>query len=214
MRWQRGALGIDLSETVLVDGVHGVIIKHVTDENRGDGLINAYDEDDDNFDGMVTDAPGVALITIHADCTPLFVVDAKHSAIGLCHAGWRGTVDGMGIGMVQAMRDTFSSAPEDLLCVIGPHIGACCFEVHDDVAQRFELAFPGFGGVKPAIQAGKSFVDLTLAMSYQLFETGVPCGQVNIAHLCTCCNETMFHSYRRDGSKGGAMASFLQLLHA
>ncbi len=206
-----GSLGIQKSDTVLVDGVHGVNIKRVGMQHKGDGLIKPYEEGGENFDGMVTDIPGIALVTIHADCTPLFVLDLKKAAIGLCHAGWRGTVDGMGLQMVSKMRQAFGSEPEDLLCVIGPHIGACCFEVHEDVAQRFRDAFPGFGGIQPAADAGKYNVDLTLAMAFQLFCAGVTAHHVNIAHLCTCCNEALFHSYRRDGLTCGAMASFLQI---
>ena len=205
------ALGIDKGDTVMVDGVHGVDIKRVYDEQRGDGLIRPYTPEQATFDGMVTDVPGIALITIHADCTPLFVLDKKHRAIGLCHAGWRGTVDRMGCQMVDTMKREFSSDPEDLLCMIGPHIGACCFEVHEDVAQRFASAFLGFGGVQKTIDPEKYTVDLTLAMAYQLYENGIPAEHVNIAHLCTCCNKAMFHSYRRDGLSCGAMASFLQL---
>ena len=205
------SLGIHKSDTVLVDGVHGVNIRSVGTQHKGDGLIKPYENGSENFDGMVTDTPGIALVTIHADCTPLFVLDPKNAAIGLCHAGWRGTVDGMGAHMVSKMRETFNSDPQDLLCMIGPHIGACCFEVHEDVAQRFHDAFPGFGGIQQAQDAGKYRVDLTLAMAYQLFCSGVPAHHVNIAHLCTCCNETLFHSYRRDGLTCGAMASFLQL---
>lgn len=206
------ALGIDVNDTVLVNGVHGVGVRQVTHQNRGDGLINDYTKDSEPFDGMVTNEAGVALVTIHADCTPLFIVDTRRRAIGLCHAGWRGTVEGMATQIIHRMHTAFQSDAKDLVCMIGPHIGACCFEVHEDVAQRFEAAFAGFGGVRPAQAPGKYLVDLTLALAYQLFEAGVPAEQVNIAHLCTCCNETLFHSYRRDGKSGGAMASFLQLM--
>ncbi len=205
------ALGINKGDTVLVDGVHGVDIKRVDARHKGDGLVRPYTSDEATFDGMVTDTPGIALITIHADCTPLFVLDPKKKAIGMCHAGWRGTVDGMGFQMIAAMRKEFGSDPEDLLCMIGPHIGACCFEVHEDVAQHFSDVFTGFGGVQKAETPEKYTVDLTLAMAYQLYSGGIVPRNVNIAHLCTCCNQTMFHSYRRDGLTCGAMASFLQL---
>ena len=205
------ALGMDIAHAVLVDGVHGIHIKPVSARNRGDGLLRAYEGDREHFDGMVTSDPAVALITIHADCAPLFVLDPVQRAIGLCHAGWRGTVEGMGREILLSMRRNFGSQPKDLLCMIGPHIGPCCFEVHGDVAERFNQAFPGFAGVRKAREEGKYFVDLAKALAWQLFEEGVEPEKVNVAHLCTCCNPALFHSFRRDGMQGGAMASFLQL---
>jgi YfiH family protein len=206
------AMDIDVRDVVLVDGVHGVNVKRVYAANRGDGLSVAYGGERERFDAMVCDDAGVALATIHADCAPLFVVDVAHRAIGLCHAGWRGTADGIGTQLLRSMREAFNSAPHDLVAMIGPHIGPCCFEVDEDVARRFDAAFAGFGGIRPGEVAGKYFVDLTLAMAYQLYAHGVPARRVNVARLCTCCNQTLFHSYRRDGRRGGAMASFLQLL--
>jgi hypothetical protein len=205
------ALGVGRENAVLVNGVHGVHVKRVGKGNRGEGLLKDYAKGEEEFDGMVTNDAGVCLVTIHADCTPLFVLDPVVRAIGLCHAGWRGTVDGMGHSIIESMQREFGSRPEDLLVMMGPHIGACCFEVHADVAQRFAMAFPGFGGIRETGTIGKYYIDLTLAMAYQLYQKGVPPAQVNIARFCTSCNPTLFYSYRRN-NVCGAMASFMQLV--
>lgn len=205
------ALGIEPDNLVIVNGNHGVAVQHVGQHHRGDGLARAYTDQDAAFDGMITDAKQTALVTIHADCTPVFAYDPAHEAIGLCHAGWRGTVNGMIDTLIVQMQQAFHTDPSALLMAIGPNIGACCFEVDVDVAQAFERAFDQAGCVRAARKPGKYHVHLAHAAAYQMFSRGVAPDHVTMAHLCTCCNETLFHSYRRDGKQGGAMASFLQL---
>lgn len=205
------ALGIEPDDLVIVNGNHGIRIQHVGKAQRGDGFNRAYTPQDDTFDGLMTDEAHTALVTIHADCTPVFAYDPVHEAIGLCHAGWRGTVHGIIGALIARMHEQFATEPADLLMAIGPHIGACCFEVDEDVAQAFEKAFPLAGCVRAVHTPGKYHVHLAHAAAYQMFTQGVRAEHVTLAHLCTCCNETLFHSYRRNGRQGGAMASFLQL---
>ena len=102
------------------------------------------------MDGLLTDEPGVTLVTYYADCVPLYFLDPVHRAIGLAHAGWRGTVAGMGIKMVEAMAHKFGSRPEELLAAIGPSIGPCCYEVDQPVADAFAARTdwkPAFCGI-------------------------------------------------------------------
>lgn len=205
------ALGMRMQDCVIVNGNHGTVTKYVTQDNAGDGFLRPYMQDDMAFDGHVTDVPGLGLIAIHADCTPVYALDVQHRAIGLCHAGWRGTVNGMITSLIKSMQSRFGSDPEKLLCAIGPNIGPCCFEVHDDVAQQFDDKLAGFGGVAEAQEAGKSRVHLAHAAAFQLYRAGVRPEHTTMAHLCTCCNKQLFHSYRRDGKWGGSMGSFLQL---
>lgn len=207
-----GALGMRMEDCVIVNGDHGTVSKHVARAHAGDGFLRAYAPDEMTFDGHVTDTPGLGLVAIHADCTPVYALDTVHRAIGLCHAGWRGTVNGMVTSLIESMQTRFGSDPAQLLCAIGPNIGQCCFEVHDDVARQFEEKLPGFGGVAQAEQAGKSRVHLAHAAAFQLYRAGVQPAHTTLAHLCTCCNARLFHSYRRDGKWGGSMASFLQLI--
>ena len=206
-----GALGIRMQDCVIVNGDHGTVSKYVTRENAGDGFLRAYTAEDMTFDGHITDVKGLGLIAIHADCTPVYALDVQHQAIGLCHAGWRGTVNGMITSLISSMQERFDTDPAQLLCAIGPNIGQCCFEVHDDVAQQFDEKLAGFGGVDEAQEAGKSRVHLAHAAAFQLYRAGVRPEYTTMAHLCTCCNRHLFHSYRRDGKWGGSMGSFLQL---
>lgn len=225
------ALGIDPSSMVVVDGDHGTAIKRVDETHRGMGLYTSW-QDAGKFDGMTTAKPGIALCTIHGDCTPIFVLDPVKKTICMSHSGWRGTVSGMPGQSVKIMAELYGSRLEDLLVGIGPCIGGCCFEVGADVANQFKHAFPNAGCVvegswKPGqgnapgnggapetgkIDEEKPRVDIMRAAAWQLYEAGIPAANVTIAHMCTCCDDKHFHSFRRDGKLGGSMASILQLI--
>lgn len=204
------ALAIDPANMVIVDGDHGTNIKPIDASHKGRGLYTEWHGD--KFDGMSTASPGVALCTIHGDCTPIFVLDTANKAICMAHSGWRGTVNGMPGKCVTTMQERFNSRLEDLLVGVGPCIGGCCFEVDEDVAQQFAEAFPHAGCVSEGGQAGKYLVDMATATAWQLFETGLPPANATFANMCTCCDSEHFHSFRRDGRMGGSMAGILQLI--
>ena len=83
----------------------------------------------EDCDGMVTDLPDVALTSTHGDCIPLYAYDPDRKVIGLAHAGWRGTVDGIAAALALTMIKTYGCDPADIRTVVGPGIGRCCFEV-------------------------------------------------------------------------------------
>ncbi len=102
----------------------------------------------DDIDGLVTDVPGIALVTFYADCVPLYFVDPVHRAIGLAHSGWRGTVAGMGACMVRYMQEHFHQPPGG---AGGGHrtVHLCdCYEIGEDVAEQFRGTFSGKSSAK------------------------------------------------------------------
>lgn len=119
---------------------HTTNIHAVTEKDCGNGIGRASSYED--IDGLVTDVPGIALVTYYADCVPLYFVDPVHRAIGLAHSGWRGTVAGMAACMVLYMQEHFHSRPEELVTAIGPSICADCYEIGEDVAEQFRGHFP------------------------------------------------------------------------
>lgn len=203
--------GLAPRDTLIANAQHGTCVLHATAAQRGWGLFHRYTEEDPAFDGMVTNEESVALVATHADCTPVYLLDPVHRAIGLCHAGWRSTVGGMVTHMIQAMQTHFDTRPADLLAAIGPHIGPCCFEVDPPVGQAFAEAFPKADCVLPGKKPGKQQLDLTRASAYQLYQAGVRGEFLTVSDNCTCCEKALFFSYRRDGKACGAMASLLQL---
>ena len=131
-------------------------------------------------DACVTDKPGVPLSLTVADCVPVFFQDPVKGAVGLAHAGWRGTVTRIVGETVKRMVAAFGCRAEDILVGIGPSIGPAAFEVGPEVADEFRRAFPNHPEIvrehpdPAAAAAGKSFVDLWSANTVAAREAGVP----------------------------------------
>lgn len=206
------ALGIDPDALVVVHGNHGTNILRADASYKGRGLRSFWKDDEPFFDGLTTNEAGVPVCTIHGDCTPLFVLDPVQKAVCMCHSGWRGTVDGMPTRAIQTMVEAYGSDPSELLIAIGPCIGPCCFEVHEDVAQQFAQNYPRCGCIQPSETQGKYNIDIERVTAWQFYTAGVAARNTTIAGLCTCCNAEQFHSFRRDGRNGGSMAGFMQLV--
>ena len=120
------ALGVDKDRMVLSYQTHTANVRLVTEEDAGKGIWKERDYKD--VDGLITNVPGITLVTFYADCVPLYFVDPVHKAIGLSHSGWRGTVRRMGAVTLKAMEKAFGTKAEEVLCCIGPSICQDCFE--------------------------------------------------------------------------------------
>lgn len=187
---------------------HTTNIRYMTSADKGKGILRPRDYAD--VDGMLTDEPGLVLVTFYADCVPLYFVDPAHRAIGLAHSGWRGTVGRMGEHMVEAMGERFGSRPEELYAAIGPSICRDCYEVSEDVAEQFiemlgdEVAVPGKG-------PGKYQLDLWLANELILRQAGLQPSHIAVTDICTCHNSGYLFSHRASGGRRGSLAAFLML---
>ena len=210
---------------------HTTNIRRVTSDDKGKGITRPLDYQD--VDGLMTDEPGIALVTYYADCVPLLFVDPVHRAIGTAHSGWRGTVDRMGQCMVKAMGQAFGTRPEELQAAIGPSICQACYEVSGDVAQEFlgleketeELRRElfqsgsyrsGFSGglprvVEPGKQPDKFQLDLWLANYLILRQAGIPMQKIALTDICTCHNNAYLFSHRASHGRRGNLAAFLML---
>ena len=180
-------------------------------------------------DGLITATPGLLLGIQTADCLPIILVDPKHRAVGVFHAGWRGTVKRIVEKGVGEMRLRFGSRPRDLKAAIGPGIHGCCYEVGAEVREKFESQFayaaklfreieesdpvrekypmlfltaraPGHG-----VLPKKIFLDLVEANRQQLLAVGVPAKSIEASSLCTNCRTDFLFSYRAERGKTGRM---------
>lgn len=163
-------------------------------------------------DAVVTDARGVALMVLAADCVPVLVHDPVRGVIAAVHAGWRGTAGGITGNAVAAMRDAFGCAPEDLRAALGPAIGRCCYEVGPEVLAAVAAATP----LPPetlwdALPAGKGRLDLIAANIAQLEAAGVRPERIGAAGACTACRTDRFFSHRREGEPTGRGAAVIAL---
>lgn len=208
-----GAMGIRPEDMVLSYQTHTTNIRRVTKEDRGKGITRERDYRD--VDGLITDVPGIALVTFYADCVPLYFLDPVRRAIGLSHSGWRGTVERMGAKTIAAMGEAFGSRPEDILACIGPSICKGCYEVSEDVAEQFLNAFPkeAHGCIlEKGAAPGKYQLDLWSANQWVLLDAGIRMEHLAVTNVCTCCNPEVLFSHRASKGKRGNLGAFLELL--
>jgi polyphenol oxidase len=180
-------------------------------------------------DGLITATPGLLLAIQTADCMPVILVDAKHHAVGVFHAGWRGTVKRIVEKGVGEMYRHFGTRPRDLKAAIGPGIHGCCYAVGEEIRIKFESQFEYsdslFHEVKDsdpvrekypllfltARAPGHSelpkriFLDLVEANRQQLIAAGVPKKNIDSSPLCTNCNPSLLFSYRAEKGKTGRL---------
>ncbi len=204
-------LGMDMERMTLSFQTHTTNVRLVTEEDAGKGIVKERDYTD--VDGLITNIPGITLVTFYADCVPLYFVDPVHKAIGLSHSGWRGTVHRMGKATLEAMNREYGTNPADVIACIGPSICQDCFEVGPEVAAEFADAFAEQYHKELFYQKpnGKYQVDLWRANQIVLREAGIPENQIHTTDICTRCNPTHLFSHRIMGTERGNLAAFLAL---
>jgi len=160
-------------------------------------------------DGIITHGYNVPLVMRFADCVPLFLYDPVQNAIGVAHAGWKGTLLGVGPATVHAMIDHYGSKAEDIIAGIGPSIGPCCYEVGQEVVDGVKTTFGSTDELVTLPHNGGPHLDLWKANEQSLRHVGVQ--KIEIAALCTSCNTDEFFSHRRERSKTGRFGVVLGL---
>jgi len=180
-------------------------------------------------DGLITATPGLLLAIQTADCLPVILVDTKRRAVGVFHAGWRGTLKRIVEKGMGEMFRCFGTNARDVKAVVGPGIGGCCYQVGEEVRTKFESQFeygaklfrevkesdpvrekypllfltaraPGHGELPPKI-----FLDLVEANRQQLLAAGVLKKNIEASPLCTNCHPELLFSYRAEKGKTGRM---------
>ena len=145
------------------------------------------------YDGLITDQPGVGLMVQQADCQAVLLAEKRGRAVGICHSGWRGSVANIISSTIRALEIHFAVGPEDLVAAISPSLGPCCAEF---VNYRSELPEP-FWKLR---QEGDLF-DFWTISALQLRDAGVDPGNIGMASICTVCDKDFF-SYRRQRVTG------------
>ena len=205
------ALQVKREDMVLSHQTHTANVRVMTEEDRGKGIVRPRDYQD--VDGMVTNVPGLILVTMYADCVPLFFVDPVKKAVGLSHSGWKGTVQKIGAETVRVMKEQYGTRPQDLTAVIGPSICQSCYEVGEYVAGQFRASFSGIGceGLMKEKGGGKYLLDLREANVRILKASGLLKEHVYVSGLCTSCGGDLLWSHRKTGGRRGGMCAFLGL---
>ena len=204
-----GAIGINYRNLVFSDQTHEDNIRIVSIADLGKGI--SVPNDINNTDGLMTNIPGIPLITFYADCVPLFFLDKENKAIAVVHSGWKGTVLKIGAKTIRQMTEVYGTKSGDCLVGIGPSIGPECFEVGQEVADQFAGSFGTRTHIIRPLEKGKYTVDLWAANKLMLMEMGVPEENITISGLCTKCREDLFFSYRREKGRTGSMSAIMEL---
>ncbi len=205
------AIGVRCEDMVLSRQTHTTNVRVVTEKDKGKGIVRKRGYRD--VDGLITDVPGVCLVTSFADCVPLYFVDPVRRVIGLSHSGWRGTAGKIGKRTVERMTQEFGCDPSDILAAIGPSICRDCYEVSADVIEKFREAFPeeSWSSLFCAGEKGKYQLDLWKANEQIFREAGIMPEHIAVTNLCTRCNSRVLYSHRAMGEKRGNLCAFLAL---
>jgi YfiH family protein len=155
-------------------------------------LVDANSAGRPRCDVLITRSPSKTLMLRYADCAPVLLADTRQKAIGLVHAGWRGSAVRAAHAAVSALVEAFGSRPGDIVAGIGPAIGPCCYTVGDDVVTAFSD--------RPSLLDGGK-LDLWEANRQALIEAGVPAAQIEVAGICTQCHAESFFSHRANGGQ-------------
>ncbi len=203
--------------------VHSDVIWHI------DSAVDSKHKELIVGDGLITATPGLLLAIQTADCLPVIVVDTKRHAVGVFHAGWRGTVKRIVEKGIGEMVRCFGSRPRDMRAAIGPGIQGCCFEVGEEVRTKFESQFAYAASLFHEVKDSdpvrekypllfltarapghselpkKIFLNLVEANRQQLIAAGIPKKNIESSPLCTNCHPELLFSYRAEKGRTGRM---------
>ena len=193
------AFGVSENKLAITSQIHEDEIKEV----KNIGKFTVFD----GVDGLVTNEPGVTLATFHADCLAVYMIDPEKKAVGLAHAGWRGTVKNIAGKLARKLESTYGCNKENLICALGPSIGSCCFEVSSDVTEIFRsLDIP-----ETYLKDGNK-IDLPEVNRRLLLNEGLKDENIIKSDVCTMCFKDLLFSHRATGGKRGTNAAFISLV--
>ena len=202
------AVGVNSEAVVAAEQIHGDKIAVITHEQAGKGAFS-YKEAIAGTDALVTNVPGVPLLLCYADCVPVCIVDPVQEAIGVIHAGWKGTVSKIVQKTLAVMGTQYGTKADNCLVGIGPSIGPCCYQVNETVLNPLKNTFPNWIDLVKNMQTG-TFLNLWEANRCQLIDVGVHEERVVVSQVCTACNTSIFFSHRREAGATGRMGALLQ----
>lgn len=205
------AIGVRCEDMVFSQQTHTSNVRVVTEADRGMGITRPLAWQD--VDGLVTDVPGICLVTFYADCVPLFFVDPVKKVIGLSHSGWRGTVAKIGKETIRKMQEVYGCDPGDILAAVGPSICQDCYEVSEEVIRQFQEHFSekDRASLFYKKENGKYQLDLWRANELIFLESGIKTEHIAVTNICTHCNSDVLYSHRTMGDQRGNLAAFLAL---
>ena len=182
--------------------IHSNIVNKVDKDNIGQII---------DGDAIVTNEKNVPLLILTADCVPVVLVDKVNKAVGLVHAGWRGTYGKICSETLQSMKENYNTNTEDVVAIIGPSIGKCCYEVSYDLVEKFSALLPNADEKIYEIRDEKYYLDLWEINTQILKEFGVLKSNIINMNICTSCNCDRFFSYRKHDKTTKRIGTFIEI---
>ncbi|MDQ1284755.1 MAG: purine-nucleoside/S-methyl-5-thioadenosine phosphorylase / adenosine deaminase [Thermodesulfobacteriota bacterium] len=193
------SLGIESSGIITCRQVHGdriLICKEVPKK-----IVAA--------DAIIATTPGLYPLIRTADCVPILIIDRVKKISAAIHAGWKGTVLRIIRKTLSTLTDIFKCDKSDIIVALGPSIGKCCYEVDrvvlDPLFQNLPWATE-FAVPCQDISASndiKKRLDLGAINQSELIKFGIYKKNIYKLNMCTSCNVSDLHSFRRDGASSG-----------
>jgi len=204
------AVGFNAKNLIAINHDHSIDVQTVDKENAGEGVYKLYGKDERPIsDALITNDFDVPIMTLHADCIPIFFYDKQLRVASVCHAGWKGVYGNIVSNVIDKMQKENGSKTSDILVAIGPCISVESFEVSDDLAEQFENTYNQFDIITPRIK-GKHHVDIQKCCCLEIISKDIPKQNIHVANMCTYRDSKLFYSYRRD-KKCGSMGAIMQL---
>lgn len=188
--------------------IHDVWLVHGTDIVYADAP-RVPGVPSEKADILFTDNPEVSLFMRFADCVPLLFHDPEKHVIGIAHAGWMGTLQGVAGTAIRGMQERYGSKPADVVVGIGPSIGVDHYEVGEEVAAKFQEKYPEHAEGILQRRNGSVHLDLWAANACQLKDAGVE--QIQVSGICTACNLNDWFSHRAEKGKTGRFGALMAL---
>ncbi|MDQ0217162.1 peptidoglycan editing factor PgeF [Peribacillus cavernae] len=203
-----GHLPFPLQNWVGAEQTHETNIAKIGSGDKGKGSRD-YQSGLRATDGLYTGQKGILLTLVFADCVPLYFFAPRNGYIGTAHAGWKGTVAGIGPKMIGRWNEEGISSSE-IYAFIGPSICGDCYIVDDKVITLVQNMLED-NDEKPynLISKGQYQLHLQTLNALLLEKAGVPRSQIEVSSLCTSCVRSQFFSHRRDNGKTGRNMSFI-----
>ena len=168
------------------------------------------DFNDNEGDAIITKEKEVIIGVFTADCVPIILVDDNKCVSAAIHSGWRGTFDSITYKTIEKMKAEYGCNAENIKAYIGPHIRKCCYEVSEELKEKF---IEKKKDIDPEILFDNRNLNLEACIEQDLKNAGVKESNINSLNLCTyCCEDVKLHSYRKSEGSYGRMFAFV-ILH-
>lgn len=202
------SIEVPLEKLVLSDQWHHNEILEVNTSHEGMGIFRTRNYND--VDGLFTKVKNLPLVTFYADCVPIYFYDPVLEAIGMAHAGWRGTASAIVLDMLK-LFEKHGSLIENIEVSIGPAVCQSCYQVDQKVIEAMTFDFNIDHLIRYKMNEDRYYIDLKNINREILIHGGVSEGKIEVTTHCTSCEEEMFFSHRRQGNDRGTQIGVMMI---